>query len=94
MKDLERKRRFELPTPSLARRCSTTEPLPLINGPSPEPILGGGAEGQNRTVDTGIFSAVLYQLSYLGKCPYLNSSLEILSRKGVLPPGNGVQLFA
>ena len=25
-----------------------------------------GAEGQNRTVDTGIFSAVLYQLSYLG----------------------------
>ena len=26
-----------------------------------------GAEGQNRTVDTGIFSAVLYQLSYLGR---------------------------
>ena len=26
---LERKRRFELPTLSLARRCSTTEPLPL-----------------------------------------------------------------
>ena len=26
-----------------------------------------GAEGQNRTVDTGIFSAVLYQLSYLGE---------------------------
>ena len=29
--------------------------------------LKTGAEGQNRTVDTGIFSAVLYQLSYLGE---------------------------
>ncbi len=28
---------------------------------------GGGAEGQTRTVDTGIFSAVLYHLSYLGE---------------------------
>ncbi len=27
----------------------------------------GGAEGQTRTVDTGIFSAVLYHLSYLGE---------------------------
>src|SRR5947209_14988011 len=26
---MERKTRFELATPSLARRCSTTEPLPL-----------------------------------------------------------------
>ncbi len=26
----------------------------------------GGAEGQNRTADTMIFSHVLYQLSYLG----------------------------
>ena len=25
------------------------------------------AEGQTRTVDTGIFSAVLYHLSYLGR---------------------------
>ena len=29
--------------------------------------LGRGAEGQTRTVDTGIFSAVLYHLSYLGR---------------------------
>lgn len=28
--------------------------------------LGDGAEGQNRTGDTTIFSRVLYQLSYLG----------------------------
>jgi hypothetical protein len=28
--------------------------------------LKGGAKGRNRTVDTSIFSAVLYQLSYLG----------------------------
>jgi hypothetical protein len=32
-------------------------------------IVGGslnGAEGQNRTADTTIFSRMLYQLSYLG----------------------------
>jgi hypothetical protein len=30
-------------------------------------VLGsGGAEGQNRTADTTIFSRMLYQLSYLG----------------------------
>lgn len=28
--------------------------------------LSNGAEGQNRTVDTSLFRAVLYQLSYLG----------------------------
>jgi hypothetical protein len=28
--------------------------------------MGIGAKGQNRTDDTSIFSAVLYQLSYLG----------------------------
>ena len=28
-----------------------------------------GAEGQNRTVDTSLFRAVLYQLSYLGTVP-------------------------
>ena len=31
--------------------------------------LRNGAEGQTRTVDTGIFSAVLYHLSYLGERP-------------------------
>ena len=34
----------------------------------------GGAEGQTRTVDTGIFSAVLYHLSYLGGLIYLKSA--------------------
>jgi hypothetical protein len=28
-----------------------------------------GAQGRNRTTDTCIFSAVLYQLSYLGAAP-------------------------
>src|SRR5437588_10020892 len=51
---MERKTGFEPATLSLARRCSTTEPLPP------------GAERQNRTADTAIFSRVLYQLSYLG----------------------------
>jgi hypothetical protein len=30
------------------------------------PRIKAGAEGQNRTADTVIFSHVLYQLSYLG----------------------------
>lgn len=33
------------------------------------------AETQNRTVDTTIFSRMLYQLSYLGKPLYLNNVL-------------------
>ena len=52
---------FEPTTFSLARRRSTTEPRPqkaLAFRPS--------AERQDRTVDTAIFSRVLYQLSYLG----------------------------
>jgi hypothetical protein len=55
-KQMERKTRLELATSSLARRHSTTELLPLENG----------AEGQNRTGDTRIFSPLLYLLSYLG----------------------------
>ena len=56
---------FEPTTLSLARRCSTTEPLPLAE----DVVCARGrrcAEGQSRTGDTGIFSAVLYHLSYLG----------------------------
>ena len=30
--------------------------------------MDNGAQGRNRTTDTGIFSPLLYQLSYLGKC--------------------------
>ena len=59
-KILERETGFEPATSSLARKCSTTELLPL------EFFLERGAEAQNRTGDTSIFSAVLYQLSYLG----------------------------
>ena len=39
-----------------------TEPLPLDVATT----RNGGAESQNRTGDTAIFSRVLYQLSYLG----------------------------
>gem|GEM_PF-4441972 len=56
--NMERETRFELATLSLARRCSTTEPLPQLHFAS--------AEAQNRTGDTRIFSPLLYQLSYLG----------------------------
>ena len=54
--------RFELTTFSLARRRSTTELRPRIRQNFAE-----SAETQNRTVDTAIFSRVLYQLSYLGR---------------------------
>ena len=53
---MERKTRLELATPTLARLCSTTELFPHKNG----------ASEQNRTADTGIFSPLLYQLSYRG----------------------------
>lgn len=42
---------------------------------------GSGAEGQNRTVDTSLFRAVLYQLSYLG-------TGESWSREAVLSTGS------
>jgi hypothetical protein len=42
--------------------------LPLIpgqpSGPQKRPVKNGG-QGQNRTADTGIFSPLLYRLSYL-----------------------------
>ena len=67
MKALERKMGIEPTTFSLARRRSTTEPLPLAcHMGAPRGGLWGRAEGQNRTGDTSVFSAVLYRLSYLG----------------------------
>jgi hypothetical protein len=55
--------RFELTTFSLARRRSTTELRPRRY----DFIQVKGAETQDRTGDTAIFSRVLYQLSYLGQ---------------------------
>ena len=53
---MERKTGFEPATPTLARLCSTPELLPHKKD---------GGETQSRTGDTGIFSPLLYQLSYL-----------------------------
>ena len=41
----------------------------------------GGAESQDRTGDTAIFSRVLYQLSYLG--PMANQALAARRRREV-----------
>ena len=62
---------IEPTTSSLARRRSTAELRPQHVERAAEvtrvTCMGRlGAEGQNRTDDTSIFSAVLYQLSYLG----------------------------
>src|SRR5690606_19448178 len=35
-------------------------------------VFGNGAQGRNRTTDTGIFSPLLYRLSYLGNGALLN----------------------
>ena len=34
-------------------------------------MLGDGAQGRNRTVDTRIFNPLLYRLSYLGFLAFL-----------------------
>ena len=55
---MERAKRFELSTSTLARLHSTTELYPHFY------FLG--ASGRNRTTDTRIFSPLLYRLSYRG----------------------------
>ena len=59
----ERAMGFEPTTFSLARRRTTTVLRPRFWST----LLTESAETQNRTVDTAIFSRVLYQLSYLGQ---------------------------
>ena len=69
------------------RRDSNPRPSPWQGDALPtEPLpLGGcarryvGAESQNRTGDTAIFSRVLYQLSYLG--PMANQALAARRRR-------------
>jgi hypothetical protein len=54
-----------------------------------------GAQGRNRTTDTGIFSPLLYQLSYLGKwarslpprAPFVNR-FQRLHRRKASPPSD------
>ena len=40
---------------------------PITKKPRKCEALDDGAQGRNRTADTGIFNPLLYQLSYLGK---------------------------
>ena len=40
---------------------------PITKKPRKRGALDNGAQGRNRTADTGIFNPLLYQLSYLGK---------------------------
>ena len=58
---------FEPTTFSLARRRTTT-----VLRPQFRQTIAESAETQNRTVDTAIFSRVLYQLSYLGDIQLLS----------------------
>ena len=55
-----------------------------------------GAEGQNRTADTGIFSPLLYRLSYLGTirlCEILKSQSPYLRELYLLNPLIFVNIF-
>jgi hypothetical protein len=56
-----------------------TEPLPLVIRSA---RASDGAEGQNRTDDTRLFRAVLYQLSYLGVVAEASSAPSALARSG------------
>ena len=55
-------------------------------------IMTVGAEGQNRTGDTSVFSAVLYRLSYLGAEFMVCRGLwgVKLERRGSLMPFGGL----
>ena len=48
-----------------------------------------GASGRNRTNDTGIFSPLLYQLSYRGISGAIAPN-EVATRKGLEPSTSGV----
>ena len=47
-------------------------------------VMFSGTEGRDRTGDTGIFSAVLYQLSYLGVA-YLAGDAAFVGDRGLEP---------
>ena len=49
-------------------RGSNSLPPPWQGGALPDELKPHGASDRNRTNDTGIFSPLLYQLSYRGKC--------------------------
>ena len=70
------------------KTCRPPRPVASLGGLGVSrkgPKCGNGAEGQTRTVDTGIFSAVLYHLSYLGKPLYLKRANPRLSSLPKLP---------
>ena len=68
---LERVTRLELATSTLARWRSTRWAKPAY-----------GALGRNRTIDTGIFSPLLYRLSYQG--------IHLATRMGLEPTTSSV----
>ena len=55
-------------------QLSYFRPLRTLRAGQRVPTTVAGAEGQNRTDDTSIFSAVLYLLSYLGASKHVNNS--------------------
>lgn len=78
---------FEPTTFGFGDRRSTTElyPLTLFEGT----LTLFGAQSRNRTSDTRIFSPLLYRLSYLGICTFININLSpkpIWRRRGDLNP--------
>ncbi len=91
---------IEPTTSSLARRRSTAELRPRDEDCAAEECSNDspwrlGAEGQNRTDDTSIFSAVLYRLSYLGSsimlvAPKMRVKAETRGRRGV-DEGSGIR---
>ena len=63
---MERATRLELATSTLARWRSTRWATAAYSEEQISVLLKGGASDRNRTNDTGIFSPLLYRLSYRG----------------------------
>ena len=59
---------------------------PANRGQQKNPDASGfdGAEAQNRTGDTAIFSRVLYQLSYLGNVKLAQKTLPQCAKTAIL----------
>ena len=53
-------------------------------------IKKAGASGRNRTTDTGIFSPLLYRLSYRGKFSSTRLIEEMATRMGLEPTASSV----
>ena len=61
---------------------------PITKKPRKCGALDDGAQGRNRTADTGIFNPLLYRLSYLAKFTHVFNTAAQKRRREPRPPGS------